>query len=161
MDEPAAWLNPGWTDSRSVHLLDFPFLFPPSALVAYFRSINHSAMYAAYQDSVTASRLCNAVTWPDQSTGRGAIRLHDRVHFATTEYLVIEARRDHMLMDSMNEIYRRQKRELMRPLKVRLVGEEGIDHGGVQQEFFRVVIAEALNPDYGTSRESQVLLLLV
>ncbi|CAF9903145.1 MAG: hypothetical protein ALECFALPRED_000146 [Alectoria fallacina] len=149
MDEPAAWLNSGWADGRSVHLLDFPFLFPPSALVAYFRSINHAAMYTAYRDSVAASRLCDAVTWPDRSTGRGEIRLGDRLHYATTEYLVVEARRDHVLMDAMNEIYRRQKRELMRPLKVRMVGEEGIDHGGVQQEFFRVAIAEALNPDYG------------
>lgn len=150
MDEPAAWLKSGWADGRSeVHLLDFPFLFPPSALVAYFRSINHAAMYTAYRDSVAASRLCDGVTWPDRSTGRGAIRLHDRLHYATTEYLVLEVRRDHVLMDAMNEIYRRQTRELMRPLKVRMVGEEGIDHGGVQQEFFRVAIAEALNPDYG------------
>lgn len=149
MDEPTAWLKSGWADGRSVHLLDFPFLFPPSALVAYFRSINHAAMYTAYRDSAAASRLCVALTWPDRSTGRGAIRLHERLHCATTEYLVLEARRDHILLDAMNEIYRRQKRELMRPLKVRMVGEEGIDHGGVQQEFFRVAIAEALNPDYG------------
>ncbi len=158
MDEPVAWLNSGWADGRSLHLLDFPFLFPPSALVTYFRSINHAAMYAAYRDSIAVSRLCNAVTWPDSSTGRGTVRLHDRLHFATTEYLVLEARRDHILMDAMNEIYRRQKRELMRPLKVRMVGEEGIDHGGVQQEFFRVAIGEALNPDYGMSHEPWVFL---
>ena len=162
LDEPAAWVNSGWAGGRSeVHLLDFPFLFPPSALVAYFRSINHAAMYSAYRDAVAASRLCDGVTWPDRVTGLGAIRLHDRLHFATTEYLVLEARRDHILMDAMNEIYRRQKRELMRPLKVRMVEEEGIDHGGVQQEFFRVAIAEALNPDYGTSHDLRVLLPLV
>ena len=155
MSEPTAWLNTRWADGRSeVHLLDFPFLFPPSALVAYFRSINHAAMYAAYRDSVAASRLCGAVTWTDPDTGRGRIRLHERLHYGTTEYLVLEARRDHILMDAMNEIYRRQKRELMRPLKVRMVGEEGIDHGGVQQEFFRVAIAEALNPDYGMILDS-------
>lgn len=155
MDEPAAWYSE-WAGGRSeVHLLDFPFLFPPSALVAYFRSINHSAMFTAYRDAVAASRLCDGLTWPDRSTGRGAIRLHDRLHLATTEYLVIEARREHILIDAMNEIYRRQKRELMRPLKVRMMGEEGIDHGGVQQEFFRVAIAEALNPDYGRLHDSR------
>ena len=152
MDEPSLWLNSGSVDDGSVHLLDFPFLFPPSALVAYFRSINHSAMYGEYRDSVATSRLCHAVTWPDdRTTGRGAMRLHNRLHSAMTEYLVLEARRDYILMDAMNEIYRRQKRELLKPLKVRMVGEEGIDHGGVQQEFFRVAIAEALNPDYGKS----------
>ncbi|KAL8940571.1 MAG: hypothetical protein Q9211_002219 [Gyalolechia sp. 1 TL-2023] len=28
-------------------------------------------------------------------------------------------------------------------------GEEGVDHGGVQQEFFRIAISEVMNPDYG------------
>ena len=157
MNEPLVWLDSGWADDRSVHLLDFPFQFPPTALVDYYRTINYASMYAVYQDAVASSRLCNAVTWPDRSTGRGTMRLRDRLHCATTEYLVLEARRDHILMDAMNEIYRRQKRELMRPLKVRIVGEEGIDHGGVQQEFFRVAMAEALNPDYGMSHVLRVL----
>jgi hypothetical protein len=41
---------------------------------------------------------------------------------------------------------------LSRPLKIHLGednGEEGFDSGGVQQEFFRLAIVEALNPDYG------------
>jgi len=45
----------------------------------------------------------------------------------------------------------------MRPLKIRLgeeAGEEGLDSGGVQQEFFRLAVAEALNPDYGMSRSN-------
>ena len=156
MDEPAAWANSEGADGRSeLHLLDFPFLFPPSSLVSCFRSINHSAMYAAYRDAVAASRLSDGMAWPDYSTGRGAIRLHDRLRLATTEYLVLEARREHILFDAMSQVYRRQKRELMRPLKIRMVGEEGVDHGGVQQEFFRVAIAEALNPDYGKFHASR------
>lgn len=50
----------------------------------------------------------------------------------------------------------------MRPFKVRLgeeLGEEGLDLGGVQQEFFRLAIAEALDPKYGmfyhNSKESR------
>ena len=45
----------------------------------------------------------------------------------------------------------------MRPLKVRMgmdEGEEGVDHGGVQQEFFRIAFGQALNPDYGLSPNS-------
>ena len=67
-------------------------------------------------------------------------------------YLVLEIRRDKVLTDAMNQLWRRERRELLRPLKVRMgmeEGEEGVDHGGVQQEFFRVAIGEALNPDYG------------
>lgn len=67
-------------------------------------------------------------------------------------YLVLMVRRDNVLTDALNQLWRRERRELMRPLKVQMgmdEGEEGLDHGGVQQEFFRVLMAEALNPSYG------------
>ena len=69
-----------------------------------------------------------------------------------TNNLVLEIRRDNILTDALNQLWRREKRELLRPLKVRMgmdEGEEGVDLGGVQQEFFRIAIGEALNPDYG------------
>ncbi|KAF4335342.1 ubiquitin ligase [Fusarium beomiforme] len=54
--------------------------------------------------------------------------------------------------DAFDQLWRREKRELLRPLKVHLgenSGEEGFDSGGVQQEFFRLAIAECLDPEYG------------
>ena len=69
-----------------------------------------------------------------------------------TNNLVLEIRRDNILTDALNQLWRREKRELLRPLKIRMgmdEGEEGVDLGGVQQEFFRIAIGEALNPDYG------------
>jgi hypothetical protein len=80
-------------------------------------------------------------------------RLYDRLQTATSKFMVLEIRRKNVLVDTFNAIWRREERELMRPLKIRLGeegGEEGLDSGGVQQEFFRLAIAEALNPDYGT-----------
>ena len=80
-------------------------------------------------------------------------RLYDRLQTATSKFMVLEIRRKNVLLDTFNSIWRREERELMRPLKIRLGeegGEEGLDSGGVQQEFFRLAIAEALNPDYGT-----------
>jgi hypothetical protein len=67
---------------------------------------------------------------------------------------MLDIRRTHVLQDTFNSIWRREERELMRPLKVRLGeddGEQGMDIGGVQQEFFRLAIAEALDPAYGMS----------
>lgn len=98
------------------------------------------------------ARLAMQMTSLDSVTGRGQIRLHDRLEIATDCYFVLNIRREDALTDAMNQLWRRQRRELMRPLKVRmgmLEGEEGLDHGGVQQEFFRVVIAEALDRKYG------------
>ena len=81
------------------------------------------------------------------------MRLYERLSTATARFMVLEISRDNVLQDTFNSIWRREERELMRPLKIRLGeegGEEGLDSGGVQQEFFRLAIAEALNPKYGT-----------
>jgi hypothetical protein len=79
-------------------------------------------------------------------------RLLNKLRKPLNTYLVVETRRDHVLEDALNQLWRREKRELLRPLKVRLgtsEGEEGVDHGGIQLEFFRLVMAEALRPEYG------------
>ena len=152
MQMPAEWATSD-TDRNSVHLLSYPFLFPPSVLVSYFRSINYAAMYKAFESSAEAEHIAGKMIFEHQNpSAPGGLRLQDRLDVAQRGFLVLEIRRGNVLLDAMNHVWRRQRRELMRPLKVRMgmdEGEEGVDHGGVQQEFFRVAIAEALNPDYG------------
>ncbi|GFH10375.1 UBA domain-containing protein, partial [Haematococcus lacustris] len=43
----------------------------------------------------------------------------------------------------------RTRRDLYKPLRVHFIGEDGIDAGGVKKEFFQILVAELLNPDYG------------
>ena len=151
MEMPAEWLS-STRDRNTVHLLSYPFLFVPSALVSYFRAINHAAMSKAFGSSMVAARLVAQMTFADRMTGRGELRLHDRLKTATSNYLVLEIRRGEVLTDALNQLWKRERRELMRPLKIRMgmeEGEEGVDHGGVQQEFFRVALSEALRSDYG------------
>jgi hypothetical protein len=78
--------------------------------------------------------------------------LVERLRSAGSKYLILDIRRGTVLKDAFDQLWRREERELLRPLKVHLgesAGEEGFDSGGVQQEFFRLAIAEALNPDHG------------
>ena len=78
--------------------------------------------------------------------------LISRLKSALSRYLVLDLRRSNLLEDTFNQLWRRERRELTRPLKVRMgfgEGEEGLDHGGVSQEFFRLVLAEALVLDAG------------
>ncbi|KAI9845107.1 MAG: hypothetical protein M1837_005111 [Sclerophora amabilis] len=147
MEMPLEWQS-STSSSKTMHLLSHPFLFPPSALVTYFRALNFSNMSRAFEGSMMTLRMIIHMAHADP-TEHGLI---DRLRTAINTYLVLEIRREHVLLDAMNQLWRREKRELMRPLKVRMgmeEGEEGVDHGGVQQEFFRIAIAEALNPDYG------------
>lgn len=79
-------------------------------------------------------------------------KLRQCLQTATSRYLAIAVSRENLLSDAFNVLWRREERELMRPLKVTLgeeQGEEGLDMGGVQQEFFRIAMTEAINPDYG------------
>ena len=153
---PVDWLSFN-QNKRTVHLLDHPYLFNPSTLVTYFRAINYSRMNQSFEAAQATSRLI----YHTIAEGSGSLipdkhrrdRLYERLRTAASRFTVLEIRRDHVLMDTFDSIWRREERELMRPLKIRLGedgGEEGLDSGGVQQEFFRLAIAEALDPDYGT-----------
>jgi hypothetical protein len=150
LDMPVAWVG-GLSNNRTMHLLSYSFLFPPSSLVIYFRALNYSAMTKSYEAAMTTTRHVT-------QTAFGAIQISDDARLLTSmktsmsTYLVIVVRRDNILSDALNQLWRREKRELMRPLKVQMgmdEGEEGLDHGGVQQEFFRVLMGQALDPSYG------------
>lgn len=150
MEMPADWLY-RLSNNRTLHLLSYSFLFPPSALVIYFRALNYSSMSKQYEAAMTTSRHVT-------QTAFSAIHVQDdvgllaRLTTSMSNYLVLNVRRSNVLLDALNQLWRRERRELLRPLKVQMgmdEGEEGIDHGGVQQEFFRVVMAECLDPAYG------------
>ncbi|KAF4625682.1 hypothetical protein G7Y89_g12480 [Cudoniella acicularis] len=140
------------TNKRTLHLLDHPYLFNPSTLVTYFRAINYSRMNQAYESAKATDGLMHSTMSKNNlmTDRRSRNALEERLRIAVSTFLVLEISRKNVLGDTFNSIWRREERELMRPLKVRLgegAGEEGLDSGGVQQEFFRLAIAEALHPD--------------
>ncbi|VBB80247.1 Putative ubiquitin-protein ligase E3A [Podospora comata] len=148
---PIAWLSHVSTRQK-IHLLDYPFLFNPSTLVTYFRSINFSRMSRSYEESTSLQDRIDVIASRSSLTRHHKEVLTERLRAAATKYLVLDIRREAVIEDAFNQLWRREERELLRPLKVRLgesTGEEGFDLGGVQQEFFRLALAEALNPDYG------------
>jgi hypothetical protein len=108
-------------------------------------------MAKSYEAAMTTTRHVT-------QTAFGAIQITEdlglltRMKTSMSTYLVLVVRRDNILSDALSQLWRREKRELMRPLKVQMgmdEGEEGLDHGGVQQEFFRVLMDQALDPSYG------------
>ncbi|KAJ5899603.1 hypothetical protein N7495_004347 [Penicillium taxi] len=150
LDMPVAWAG-NLSNNRTMHLLSYPFLFPPSFLVIYFRALNYSAMAKYFEAAMTTTRHVTQTAFGSISV-RDDTALLERLKVSMSTYLVLVVRRDRTLTDAMDQLWRREKRELMRPLKVQMgmdEGEEGLDHGGVQQEFFRVIMREALDPSHG------------
>ncbi|KAL9039612.1 MAG: hypothetical protein Q9180_002425, partial [Flavoplaca navasiana] len=150
LDMPTEWPNPMARSSQK-HILQYPFILDLRCRVSCSRAMNYSKMNKAYGVSIAASRLLAQTTFRDTLTGRSETRSQELSKIIKS-YFVIEIRRQSILVDAYKQLWRRPKRELMKPLKVRMgmeEGEEGVDHGGVQQEFFRIAVEEALKPRYG------------
>lgn len=149
------------SDKNTMNILDFSFLFMPQIRVSYFRATNFASMSEAYSSAVFTDHLKEKMLRHAgrEDFGRNVGRW-DRTAFldtnmkaALTKYLVLDVRREHILEDALNQLWGLERRELLRPLKVRMGmgegGEEGVDHGGVSQEFFRLVFEKAFAPEAG------------
>ncbi|KAI8907246.1 hypothetical protein EDD86DRAFT_227847 [Gorgonomyces haynaldii] len=64
-------------------------------------------------------------------------------------YLQLEIRREEIIRDTLYQLETKTKHDLKKQLRVSFVGEEGIDEGGVQKEFFQLVISKIFHSDYG------------
>ncbi|KAJ1961752.1 hypothetical protein GGI12_003069 [Dipsacomyces acuminosporus] len=67
----------------------------------------------------------------------------------TCPYLVLEVRRDNLVRDTLYQLDLKLSQDLRKQLKVRFVGEEGVDEGGVQKEFFQLIVRDVFSPKYG------------
>ncbi|EWC46383.1 hypothetical protein DRE_04326 [Drechslerella stenobrocha 248] len=136
------------------HLLNHAFLLPPIALVKFFRSINFYRMSAAYDNALAMYRFVNQmadVTRLDLFKPWLRNFIMKSYDISMTVYLLFEVHRTTIIKDTLDQLLGREPRECLRPLKVRFldVGEEGVDHGGVQQEYFRLLWEEATKGEYG------------
>ncbi|KAJ4165405.1 hypothetical protein LMH87_007039 [Akanthomyces muscarius] len=153
MRVPVQWMATKSTDSLG-NLLDYPYLFRSEMLVTYFRSINFACMSRTFEEASSLKRRMSAIVDPGSliTNPHHKVVLKDMLRTAASKYLVLDIGRTSVLRDAFDQLWRRQKRELLRPLKIHLgedAGEEGFDSGGVQQEFFRLAVAECLDPVYG------------
>ncbi|GIL42536.1 hypothetical protein Vafri_497 [Volvox africanus] len=66
-------------------------------------------------------------------------------------FLVLRVRRGpYLVQDTLIQIHRAKETDsLKKPLKVKFIGEEGVDEGGVAKEFFQLLVRQLFNPDYG------------
>jgi hypothetical protein len=152
------------SNNNTLNIFQFPWLFLPSFRVSYFRTLNFIKMSEAYQSAsyhhILIEKMRFATNPPGNELSLYGDRKWNRHTFlenqlkpALSRYLVLDVRRDHLLEDAFDQLWGRERRELLRPLKLRMGigggGEAGVDHGGVSQEFFRIVFEKAFDPDAG------------
>ncbi|GLI67883.1 hypothetical protein VaNZ11_012174, partial [Volvox africanus] len=66
-----------------------------------------------------------------------------------SDMCIVRVRRTHLVEDALGELGRQARGDLLKPLRVHFIGEEGIDAGGVKKEFFSLLMERLLSPDYG------------
>ncbi|KAJ1673494.1 hypothetical protein EV182_005117, partial [Spiromyces aspiralis] len=144
--------------------LIYPFLVPVSVKAEMLAVEMHSRLKLRYlssfhrQTEVTQSqRLLHVDQFAEQSTLPSTDLAwpffeanQAEMKAAMNPYLVLAVRRSHIVQDTM-DLMRNNMHRLRYPFKVRFVagGEDGVDLGGVQKEFFRQLMPRLLSPDYG------------
>ena len=63
-------------------------------------------------------------------------------------YVTLHVDRERLVDSTVNELNRYSTQELQRPLQIEFIGEEAVDRGGVSAEFFRLVVAAMMSPQY-------------
>jgi ubiquitin-protein ligase E3 A len=66
-----------------------------------------------------------------------------------TPYLVLNIFRQNLIYSSLKSLEQYSARELKKELKVKFVGEEGVDEGGVQKEWFQLLVKKIFDPQFG------------
>eukprot|EP00158_Paraphelidium_tribonemae_P006151 Partr_v1_DN27704_c1_g1_i1_m67605 putative HECTc len=90
----------------------------------------------------------NSDSGPSESTRAAISRLESAYATSTNPYCVLSVRRHHLLDDTFDQI-KMKWLDIHKPFKVKFVGEEGVDQGGVQKEFFQLLFSTVLDPEQG------------
>ncbi|KAL6069381.1 HECT domain-containing protein [Balamuthia mandrillaris] len=76
------------------------------------------------------------------------VMLPSNIKRAGVPHCWLEIRRDELVSDTFTQI-EVKRADLKKPLRIKFLGEDGVDVGGVLKEFFQLIIMEVFDPKYG------------
>ncbi|KAL9551391.1 hypothetical protein PS6_005034 [Mucor atramentarius] len=118
---------PNFKDKKGFSFCDYPFMLNPAVKADVLKVESVFQMRHELQDAFFRA-LFQGVNSP---------------------YLVLEIRRDHIIADTLLQLEEKSIHDLKKQLRVQFLGEEGVDEGGVQKEFFQLIVREIFDPKYG------------
>ncbi|KAI8077290.1 uncharacterized protein B0P05DRAFT_579659 [Gilbertella persicaria] len=128
----------------------YPFLLPPSIKRKIVLIDAMSQMSLEYEDACVNHTLVVHAQKLLSEAPRMLKSLETNLRSATCPYLLLEIRREHFVADTLSQMSRKWS-DLKKPLKVKFIegGEEGMDQGGVQKEFFGVLFEKLVSSSVG------------
>ena len=121
----------------SFTLLDYMWLFNPAA---------KNEIIILFNDHQKKNELFKSI-----HQVRGAhipLMLGFGLIYPNEVFLTIRIRRKTLIEDALNELSK-SNIKLQNPIKVKFIGEQGEDEGGVRKEFFLLFIRQIFDPNYG------------
>jgi hypothetical protein len=116
-------------------------------MVPFFRMMNWTTMYEDYARRQQILKLQDTLfPFTTRQFDDRATRLLGRT---LSPGFLLHVSREHAFQDTIDQLRGRERRILLKRLKVRLGAEIGDDQGGVTYEFFRVVLQDALRSEFG------------
>ena len=128
-------------------LFDYMWLFNTSAKNEIIRLFNSRKQRSEFFKAFQGRRR-------EGNNQNHRLNVLDFILNANKFSLQLNIRRDHLIEDTLNELAKNSK-NLQSELKVKFVGEQGVDQGGVRKEFFILVIRQIFDPNYGMFNYNQ------
>lgn len=131
---------PSIFQSNEFFLCDFPFIFDAKSKTLLLQTDQ-------------AIQMHRAVMEVQQNLIMASIFSHNPANI--NEFVVFNVTRENIVNDTIREICACDVKDLKKPLKVKFLGEEGEDAGGVRKEFFLLLMKEMLDQKYGMFQEHE------
>jgi E3 ubiquitin-protein ligase HERC4 len=126
------WINP---KDNVVVYCQYPFVLDSRAKAELLKVESRVQMHIAV-NSAQAEYMRQLLTQQ---------MIHD---FSPMAFRLV-VRRSSLVQDTLNSLVSTDPFNYKKPLLVEFVGEEGMDAGGVQKEFFLLLLRDILNPQFG------------
>ncbi|KAJ3207866.1 putative E3 ubiquitin-protein ligase HTD2 [Entophlyctis luteolus] len=118
---------PRWKQSPGFSIFNYPFLLDSQAKGELLKVENMITMRHELQDSFFRAMFIGV----------------------NSPYLHLEVRRENVVRDAIAQLATKTTHDLKKQLRVTFVGEEGIDDGGIQKEFFQIIVKEIFGSGHG------------
>lgn len=144
------WQNGNDCSTEPVHqsILDFPFLLDPVTKVRVLHLDAVMQMRKEYQAAIIQQATVDQAM--KHLKDNLPATLQENLKAAVCPYLVLEVKRETLMQDALAQIQLKRK-DLKKPLKIKFVGggEQGLDMGGLQKEFFHLIVDSVFDPNKG------------
>jgi E3 ubiquitin-protein ligase HERC4 len=118
------------TKPNSFYLCNYPFIFDANAKHLLLQTDQALQMHFAMKNAATQSFFSLFGPPPN-------------VH------IVLTVSRENIVEDTIRELQKYTSGDLKKPLRVKFIGEEAEDTGGVRKEFFMLLLKDVLDTKYG------------